>query len=348
MKDKVYILILNWNRWRYTTACLESVFKSTYPNYQVVVIDNGSSDGSEKHILNWARGPIASDGGPDELRGFQKPVSVVRYDMDTAEQGGVPETEKALHSTLYHNRHPLIVIQTGKNLGYAGGNNAGIRYAMRKRDCDYMWLLNNDAVAAHDALTHLVETAQSDDRIGLVGSKLLYQDMPDTLQAAGGGNITAYMGNVSLSGNQEKDTGQWDIPLELDFITGASLLIKRAVTEDIGLFDERYFMNWEDIDFSVRAGRRGYKIRYCPQSRVWHKEGGTFGRVNPATDYYFTRNGLLFTRKFYPMFLPLVPFAYMVKYSLIRMLRGQPLNFKAFCKGMLAFFKGKTGAEQNL
>ncbi len=105
MHNKAYILILNWNNWQDTVACLESVFKNSYPNYQVVVIDNASTDGSEEKILDWAD---------------KKSIAHVSYNRETAEEGGLFDKEKDL------TQPSMVFIQTGSNLGYAGGNNLGM------------------------------------------------------------------------------------------------------------------------------------------------------------------------------------------------------------------------------
>lgn len=316
---KVYILILNWNNWKDTVECLKSVFRNSYPDFQVVVIDNASTDGSEEEIEQWA---------------YKESIPIVKYGREIAESGGQPEKEIS---------HSLIFIQTGDNLGYAGGNNVGIRYALKKNDCEYIWLLNNDTVVDRDALSQMVKCEEADERRGMVGSKLLYHDRPDVLQAAGGCRISPWMGNASLIASNEKDDGKWDEPFELSYVSGASLLVKKAVVEDVGLFEEKYFLYWEDADWGVRARKKGYKILYCPDGKVWHKEGGTSSYLNLKLDYYWVRNGLYFTRKFYPYYLPLVPLSYLAKYTLIRMLKRQPFNFMAYVRGIFDFLRGKTG-----
>ncbi len=323
MPNKVYILILNWNNWRDTFVCLESVFKNSYPNYQVVVIDNASTDGSEEKILEWAD---------------KKSIAHVRYDRKTAEKGGLFDKEKDL------TQPSMVFIQTGSNLGYAGGNNVGIQYVLNQDDCKYVWLLNNDTVVDIDALTEMVRTVEADDKIGMVGSKLLYHNRPDIIQAAGGCSIVPWMGNASIIASNEKDDGTWDEPFEPSYISGASLLVKKEAVEAIGLMDEKYFLYWEDADWGVRARRKGYRLLYCPKSKVWHKEGGTTGYLSPQADYYWIRNGLYFTLKFYPYYLPLIPFSYLVKYTLVRALKRQPSNFNVFIKGVIDFLRGKTGS----
>jgi GT2 family glycosyltransferase len=345
----VYILVLNWNNWQDTVECLESIFQNSYPDCLVIVIDNASSDGSIEKIKEWADGNVEIESPFVTFNPDNKPIPYIQYDRGVAESGGSMAEERQLYNSLKHGvTSPLILIQAGGNLGYAGGNNVGMKYAAKKGDASYIWILNNDVVIDRDALTELVNCAERDNSIGLVGSKILYYDNPGTLQAAGGCKVRPFWGNPSLIGLNSADGARWDNPVEPDYIVGASLLVKSHVIKDIGLIDEDYFLYWEDADWGMKAGRMGYKLFYCPNSRVWHKEGGSSGKLTSYTDYYWTRNGLYFTLRFFPFFLPFVLLAYLIKYTVVRRGRGQPLHFMAFIKGVLDFMKGKRGRADNV
>ncbi len=151
------------------------------------------------------------------------------------------------------------------------------------------------------------------------------------------------MGNASLAAANEADDGRWDRRFELQYVTGASLLVRAEAVKATGLIRESYFLYWEDADWSLRARRKGYRLLYCPKSRVWHKEGSTSGRLGPGGDYYAVRNGLAFTLRHYPLFLPLVLFSYLAKYTLVRTLKRQPNNLGAVIKGIIDFFGGRKG-----
>ena len=120
-------------------------------------------------------------------------------------------------------------------------------------------------------------------------------------------------------------------------------MVTKEFINTVGLPDESYFLYWEDADWGLRARRKKFKLVYCPKSRVWHKEGGTSGGINPLTDYYWTRNGLFFMKRFYPALLPLIPFSYLAKYTIVKLMRRQPFNFKSFLRGIVDFTKGKRG-----
>lgn len=348
MDDKVYIIVLNWNNWEDTVVCLESVYRSSYSNYQVIAVDNGSTDGSEEKIIGWANGEVkaalSSAEAITQKTPIPKPIENIKYDRATAEAGGtrVDEISRGM-ATGSRMPYPMIFIQTGDDLGCAGGNNVAMRYVLQKDEKAFIWMLSNDTVVDVNALSEMVRLFKSTDKIGMAGSKLLYSDNPATLQTAGGGIIHPWAGYTKHIGTNEEDILQWDTPFELDYVVGASILTNADVVRDVGLMSEDYFLYWEDTDWGVRARRKNYRLMYCPKSTVWHKEGGTVGQISPLTDYYFTRNGLIFTRKLYPAFLPIVPFTFFLKYTIIRLLKRQPMNFMAYLKGLWDFLRGRKG-----
>jgi GT2 family glycosyltransferase len=175
---RVYIILVNWNGWRDTIECLESLFRLDYPDFSIIVCDNASSDDSLSHIRDWASGSTQAECSSGELRRLTR-----------------PPVRKPLESVVLRNsdidqwkdRHPkLVLLETGANLGFAGGNNVGLSYALSRGDFHYIWLLNNDTVVEPDSLAALVARASSSDTIGICGSKILYYDSPNTVQALGG------------------------------------------------------------------------------------------------------------------------------------------------------------------
>jgi GT2 family glycosyltransferase len=182
--------------------------------------------------------------------------------VDNASEDG---TAEAIHSLF----PGFELICNGSNLRFARGNNVGIDYSLR-RGADYVLLLNNDTVADHDFLSHLVETAESDKKIGIVGPKIYYYDKPRRIWFAGG-TINWWTGGVAHAGIREEDKGKYDVTTEVDYITGCCMLVKREVIDAVGMLDARYHMYVEDVDWCVRAMRAGYKLVYVPSSKVWHK-----------------------------------------------------------------------------
>ena len=187
-------------------------------------------------------------------------------------------------------------IYNDSNLGFAEGNNVGIRYAL-KRGADYVLLLNNDTIVDPGFLEPLVGIAEADDQIGVVGPMIYFYDKPKVIQSIGA-RINLLKGSHPLIGIREVDEGQYDEPMEVDYVSGAALLAKRQVIEDVGLLDPEYFLYSEEVDWCYRAAKAGYKIMAVPKSKIWHKvSSSTGGTKSPFVAYYLTRNRILFMRK---------------------------------------------------
>lgn len=317
---RIYILILNWNGWRDTIACLESVLRSDYPDFRVVLCDNGSADKSLEHIKSWAEGrEEISVAGTSTLRHLflppvAKPILWVEYDRGQAESGGSLTDEKV----------GLILVQTGNNLGFAGGNNVGLRYILARQNFAYVWLLNNDTVVVPQALREMFLRMQQRPQAGICGSTLLYYHSPDNIQTLGGDRYNKWLGVTQHIGllqpwAQIRDSIRADaIENRLDFVAGASMLVSKAFLHEVGLLSEDYFLYYEEVDWTIRAGKR-YRLAYAPRSIVYHKEGGCAGgnsyrsqEKSPTSDYFQIRSRLLVTRKFFPSALPTVCLALLV------------------------------------
>jgi GT2 family glycosyltransferase len=178
----------------------------------------------------------------------------------------------------------ILLLESGTNLGFAGGNNIGIRYALA-RGADYVWLLNNDTKPATDALSALVAKALTDRRIGAVASICYYADAPSLVEAWAGTRVNLWIGYVRNSTEPHED--DW-----FEALYGASLLIARAAIEDAGLLDEGFFLYWEETEFCLRLRKEGWRLAAAPDSRVLHKVNASTGGNTVILDRYFTASGL--------------------------------------------------------
>jgi GT2 family glycosyltransferase len=310
MAPMVYVVVLNWNGWHDTVACVASVLRSDYPRFQVVVCDNGSTDGSHERLAAWARGegvgwsadpadPLA----PLSARPVAGEIPHAVLARDEAESGGGAQCAAAR----------VVFVQTGANLGYAGGCNVGLRYALARGDCAFAWLLNNDAVVDAGALSALVERMRERPEAGQCGSRVLYYDEPARVQGWGGASYNRWAGRARRLGDGAPAGDEPDVDAverATDFVYGASLLVRRAFLDAVGLMDERYFLYFEEIDWATRGAR--FPRAYAHRSVVYHREGRSIGsardsrRRSPLSDYYSLHNRLLFTRRFYPLAIPSV------------------------------------------
>lgn len=185
--------------------------------------------------------------------------------------------------------HPdILLLKSPKNLGFAGGNNIGMRCALA-HGVDFVWLLNNDTKPDKDALSEMVEKALSDPRIGAVGSVCYYADRPSTVQVWAGATVNLWTGYAKNYTEPQKDES-------LDALYGASMLIRRPALEQVGLLDEGFFHYWEETEFSLRLTQAGWRLAAAPDSRILHKVGASTGGYNPILDRYFTTSGLRILR----------------------------------------------------
>jgi len=188
----------------------------------------------------------------------------------------------------------IRTVQTEKNLGFSGGNNVGIREVMR-HNVKYVWLLNNDTQPKPFALRELVHTAEADDRLGCVGSVLHYTSDPERIQAWGGGWISLWSGYSSQATERPRPGRQ------LDFLTAASMLVRRKALEDVGLMDDRFFLYWEDAELCFRLRKHGWKLGVASRAVVLHNLNASTRRSTAPMDRYFTSSAIRFLSEYSPV-----------------------------------------------
>lgn len=192
---------------------------------------------------------------------------------------------------------PITFMQSGANLGFAGGNNVAIKKAY-EMGYPYIWMLNNDTVVEANSLSTLVEAISKDTKTGIVGSKILYYDT-DLIWYAGG-TINTWTGKTKHLGYKERDIGQYNSSFQVDYVTGCSLLFKRELIDSIGLMQEDYFLYYEETDWNIRAKQENWKIVYVPDSVVYHKvsiSSGGEDNLSPYVEYYYIRNSYIMIRR---------------------------------------------------
>jgi GT2 family glycosyltransferase len=237
------------------------------------------------------------------------------------------------------------IISLTENLGYAGNNNVGIRAALEQQ-ADWVLVLNEDTVLAPDCLERLVELGESDQRIGMVGPMVYHYDEPDVIQSAGG-SVNRYW-EATHCGQNEIDQGQFREARSVDWLTGCSILARRALIEQIGLFDERFFIYAEEEEWCFRAKKAGWRLMHVPQARLWHKGVTRNYSPKPPVIYYMTRNHFLILAKHHA---PLS--AWLVKSGqILRTLTSWTIKPKwrnkrqyrdAMWRGLLDFSRGRWG-----
>lgn len=307
----VYIVVLNWKGFYDTVWCLTSLFKLQDVNFRIIICDNFSPDNSYSNIRNWIL---------DNQKGncFLTQKKLIELDRGSAEKYIINNNEDALY-----------LIQTGANLGFAGGNNVAIRFAMNQPDMHYVWVLNNDTEVEPDSLYHMVKRCESDPQIGICGSRLVYYHDKRILQGLGG-IINPWLCTTKHYAAFEKSDLVFkddEIEKNIDYIIGASMLLSRRLLEKIGLLCEDYFLYYEEVDIAQRA-KPYFRIGVASNSVVYHKEGAsTGGNKNFISDSCYLKNRLLIAKRFFPRNYWLVRLSYIVP-MFNRIRRLQYLSFK--------------------
>lgn len=239
------------------------------------------------------------------------------------------------------------LIKSSQNLGFSGGHNLGIKYALENL-ADYVLILNNDTILDENLIYELLKTAKSDAKIGIVVPKIYfakgYEFHKNRYTKDEEGRVFWYAGGImdwkNVIGHHRGvdgiDHGQYDIVEETDFATGCCMLVAKEVFERVGFFDEKYFLYYEDNDLSQRARKAAFRIFYNPKAILWHKNAGSVGGSGSnLQDYYISRNRMLFGAKFAPL---------RSKFSLIRESFKLLLTGRFWQKkGILDFYLGNFG-----
>ncbi|PIS09195.1 glycosyltransferase family 2 protein [Candidatus Beckwithbacteria bacterium CG10_big_fil_rev_8_21_14_0_10_34_10] len=252
-------------------------------------------------------------------------------------------------TNIIRKKFPRIkVIRNKKNLGFAGGNNMGIKQALEAK-VDYVFILNNDTVVHSQVLTRLVKVAEEDKKVAILGPQIFYYNKPKKIWFLRA-NLTWPMAKINIWNQNKPSPNSKKKLLNTDYVAGAAMLIRTDVIKKLGAFDPYYFLYWEDIDLCVRFAKAGYKIRALTNAYVWHKVSTTTNKINEKNSFFMVRNRLYFCRK-YNNFLN-----FWVKVFLIIFVsRVWKLVYNRFDNhsiagfhGLLSYFKEPKKLEKNL
>jgi GT2 family glycosyltransferase len=300
MNPKVSIIILNWNRWEDTIECLEALYQTTYLNYDVIVVDNGSDDRSIENIRKYAEGKIKVKSKFFEYNSSNKPIQILEYARN--EIGNKSESHKKFDALPSNKK--LTLIKNEKNYGFAEGNNIAIHYVYRNLEAKYIAPLNNDIVVDKSWLQKLVEVAENNSKLGSCASKMLFYDKPNIINAVG--DVILKDGSGINRGRGEKDINQYNKLEEVFGACAGAALYKKEMLEDIKLgpfeyFDNDYFAYNEDLDLAYRARLAGWCCLYVPSAIVYHHHSATAKKYSEFKVYQGERNRIWTLIKNYPL-----------------------------------------------
>jgi GT2 family glycosyltransferase len=228
------------------------------------------------------------------------------------------------------------VILSPKNLGFAGGNNLGIRAAKG----EYLFLVNNDTELTSGLIDGLLDIFRRYPDAGMACPKFHYFYHPDIIEYAGYNELNVFRGSCTMVGNREKDEGQYDIAGSTNFAHGGGMMIPASVVREVGEMPECYFLYYEELDWSAQIKRKGYKIYYQPDSLIYHKESMSVGKKSLIKTYYHCRNRILFMRRNVGPFALLAFTLYFTLFSIPKnsfsfLVKREADHLKAFWKGIL-------------
>ena len=341
LSPAVAVVVLNWNGWSDTIECLEALQQLDYPDYRIVVVDNGSTDASVDRIRQWARGelPVASALVPYDAS--SKPVYLAEYTPAQAEAGGFPGPEAGLEGTP--SGRGVVLINVGTNQGFAAGNNVGLRYALA---CGfpYVFLVNNDVVVERDALHKLVSCLEERPTWAGVAPKVLQRtDRARILYA--GGKLRLWQARAVHRGRFAADGPRWRGIRATEHLSACCALFRTDFLRDAGLLDEAFFFGQEDVALSCVARQRGWGLGVQLDARVIHDEGHSLESRPSASVYYYAKYRLLLLTKYGSRLQIPAGFLFLglsrpVKFAL-EGLRGRSHLVKAEIRGYRDFFGGR-------
>jgi GT2 family glycosyltransferase len=281
----VSIITVNYNNAGVTAELMSSLRHISYPNLEVIVVDNASAE---------------------------NPTTAVQKEYPAAK-----------------------VILSGKNLGFAGGNNLGIRAATGA----YLFLVNNDTEFTEGLIEGLLEVFSQHPDAGVVSPKFHYFFHKGTIEYAGYKAVDTFTGRNSMIGCKEHDNGQYDAFSETHYAHGGAMMVSAEAVKKVGLMPEIYFLYYEEFDWCEQFKREGYKIYYQYKSLIYHKESMTTGKNSPLKTYYITRNRILFMRRNvkYParlVFALYFVFLTIPKNTAQFLLKKESVHLKAFWNGI--------------
>lgn len=286
---EVCIVIPNWNGWKDTIECLNSLVKiEDKEKMMIIVVDNASTNESVDKLKIWAKDNL-------ELGEF----------LFLKEENTSPSTKEA----------SVVLIEKEENNGFAGAVNAGLKYGLEHQSCEYYWILNNDTIVDKYALSELLKFAKGREDLGVLGNTIVEYFDPSIIQCAGGCYYNKYLtiNHAYLHGEKVSSIQEHTQKKKFDYIHGASMFIPKKVLKQVGYLNEEYFLYYEELDLVERVKKLNLSLYWCKKSIIQHKGGGSAGTKSAAnpkksalSEYYSNLSALKYTSRYYPLQLPLV------------------------------------------
>jgi len=317
------IVTLNWNGWKDTIELIDSIVRDPYKQVMIVVIDNASTDES---IASISAHCVSHNIG----------LSLLELEED-CNIDALPREEDIQGKKVF-------IIKAQNNLGFCKGNNVGLEWAFMN-GADYALVINNDTVACPPFIAPLLNAA-GEAGVGLLGGVIKYYARPHTIWWAGG-KLNRYLTPTRMHDGDDEGTIKDMNPYETEWISGCMMLIPKNVYEEVGGFDEDFFIWSEEWDYSIRVSSAGFKLMVVPASKICHKIGNSLGVMKPLNYYYGIRNGLMLQQKHLSILLFIPYFAYYLVNRCLRFVQfaliGRSDLARAGFDAVVEFMRGKSG-----
>ncbi|WP_353199111.1 glycosyltransferase family 2 protein [Sandarakinorhabdus sp.] len=329
------VVIVNFRGAADTIECLESLLRCPL-QMKIVVVENGSGDDSVARLRGWAAGTVSSVAESAELAGFStppmaKPIAMAEVTTDAIGKGPIA---------------PLSMIVSPDNLGFAGGNNLGLRHLRSDPRLTAFWLLNNDTVVTPESPGALLIRMLATPRVGMCGTVVRHYWEPSRLQALNGSSFNLWTGMGRSLGGEEPATMTYspqDVADATDYVLGASLAVSRGFLDAVGPMAEAYFLYFEEADWAWRNRRLGsdrFEIAFAHGATVFHKAGSSIGSSSarsarsPFSEYWLARSRLKFIWRFARL---LWPWHWALCWALVlrRLIRRKPAHANAIARAAL-------------
>jgi len=336
----IAIILVNWNGYRDTIECLESLLRQNAGDFVALVIDNGSEDGSVDSLLAWGAevDPPRPDGPPwDRL-----PIARVRPARMIRRRQHEGIADVAAGS--------IVIVETGANHGFAGANNIGMEMARRDPRVTHFWLLNNDTAVEPACADRLIAASVAEPRVAIVGARLMFHHSPDVVQGVGVhfNPWTSSAEAIGLGASPTTLPTLSEIERSMSYVMGATMFLPVATYDAIGPMEEAYFLYFEELDWALRLARAGAgRQTVALDAVVYHKEGASIGtsmlkRSSEKSLFYMNRNLVLYTRKLGVVFAAI---------AVVRILFRIPVYFirydasaaKSVARALVAALSGRKG-----
>ncbi len=277
----ISFIILNWNGWKDTVECLESLYSINYSNYNIIVVDNFSDDNSIEKIKEYAKGNVEVNSKFFDYNLSNKPIKLFEL-----------KKKEILLTQKKPVLRGLVIIKNDKNYGFAAGNNIGIEYALKKVESDYILVLNNDTVVKKNFVYSLVNFMQKNIDVG-IGSCVEYSYyLKDSVLTAGISVNRFGLGHLNA---QNIKNPKFKKPFITSYAKGACIFISSRLLNEIGFFDEKMFIGAEDMDLSLRVWLNGKKVMIVPDSIIYHKHNISVSKKPKDWIVYYGVRSLLRT-----------------------------------------------------